>query len=84
MNEAGSLHIQYAGSSLKSQNKDFWIDKIKKNIERDEKVNRLLKGMDWTVLRFWGKDIMNNTAECIRTIEETVFERRMERECIKQ
>lgn len=58
----------------KSRNSDFWIDKIKKNMQRDEEVNKLLKSMDWTVLRFWGKEILKNTEQCIKTIEEAIFE----------
>lgn len=30
--------------------------------------------MGWTVIRFWGNDIKKNTDECIRVIEETIFE----------
>ena len=30
--------------------------------------------MGWTVIRFWGTDIKNNTDECVRVIEETIFE----------
>ena len=33
--------------------------------------------MDWTVIRFWGKEILKNIDECIRVIEETVFEKQM-------
>jgi len=30
------------------------------------------------VLRFWGKDIKNNTESCIKAIEEAVFDVKME------
>ena len=30
--------------------------------------------MGWTVIRFWGKDIKKNTDECVRVIEETIFD----------
>ena len=30
--------------------------------------------MGWTVIRFWGKDILDNVDECIKVIEETVFD----------
>ena len=30
--------------------------------------------LGWTVIRFWGKDIKNNTDECVRVIEEAIFE----------
>ena len=62
----------------KSNNSDYWIMKIKRNINRDEDVNRKLKAMGWVVLRFWGKDIKNNTDSCIKAIEEAVFDVKME------
>ena len=34
--------------------------------------------MGWTVIRFWGNDIKKNTDECIKLIEETIFELEME------
>lgn len=60
-----------------SNNSDYWIMKIERNISRDEDVNRRLKAMGWVVLRFWGKDIKNNTDSCIKAIEEAVFDAKM-------
>lgn len=62
----------------KSNNSDYWIMKIERNISRDEDVNRRLKAMGWAVLRFWGKDIKNNTDSCIKAIEEAIFDVKME------
>lgn len=61
----------------KSNNSDYWIMKIERNISRDEEINKRLKAMGWIVLRFWGKDIKKNTESCIKTIEEAVFDVRM-------
>lgn len=61
----------------RSNNSDFWINKIQRNIDRDTEVDRLLKNMDWTVIRFWGKDILKDTDQCIRTIEDVIFENKM-------
>ena len=61
-------------------NSSYWVKKISRNIERDSRNDRSLKAVDWTVLRFWGKDIMKHTDECIRTIEETIFIRTKEEE----
>ena len=58
----------------KTKNSDYWIKKISRNRERDEKVNKQLLFLGWTVIRFWGKDILKNTDECVRVIEETLFE----------
>lgn len=56
------------------KNPEFWINKIKRNMERDDDVNKQLRFLGWTVLRFWGEDIKRNMEECIDTIEETIFE----------
>jgi|SRR5699024_7305575 len=51
-------------------NKDFWYKKIERNIERDREVNKALKDLEWTVLRFWGNEIKNNLHKCVKTIEK--------------
>lgn len=58
----------------KSINSNYWVNKISRNRERDDEVNKKLLFMGWTVIRFWGKDIKNNVDECVRVIEETLFE----------
>lgn len=58
----------------KTQNSEYWLKKISRNMERDDEVNKRLLFEGWTVIRFWGKDILKDTEECIRVIEETIFE----------
>lgn len=58
----------------KTQNSEYWLKKISHNMERDDEVNKRLLFEGWTVIRFWGKDILKDTDECIRVIEETIFE----------
>ena len=60
-----------------SNNGSFWIDKIEKNIQRDSEIDRQLKDKGWTVLRFWGKDIMNDPNLCVLAIEEMIFENKL-------
>lgn len=55
-------------------NAEYWIKKISRNIERDDEINKQLLFMGWTVIRFWGKDIMKNSSECIKVIEETILD----------
>ena len=58
----------------KSNNSEFWISKISRNRECDDEVNKQLLFQGWTVIRFWGEDIKKNLDECVRVIEETMFE----------
>ncbi len=65
----------------RGKNSDFWISKISRNRERDDEINKKLLFMGWTVIRFWGDDIKNNTDECIRVIQEAIFDIEMENGC---
>lgn len=56
-----------------SNNSEYWIRKIAKNMERDEAVNKQLRNLGWSVLRFWGKDIKKDLNGCIKTVEEHIF-----------
>ena len=56
------------------KNGEFWIKKISRNRERDDEVNKQLLFLGWTVIRFWGKDIMKNTDECVKIVEEVIFD----------
>lgn len=61
----------------KCNNGEYWKQKIARNIERDEEVNKQLLFLGWTVIRFWGKDIIKNTDECVRVVEETILENKL-------
>ena len=50
----------------------FWIDKIERNMKRDEEVNAKLKEEGWVVLRFWGKEILKETERCCDIIEKAL------------
>ena len=61
----------------RGKNPEFWINKISGNINRDQDVNRQLNALGWTVIRFWGKEILKDTDQCIKVIEEAVFDNKM-------
>ena len=52
----------------------LWISKIARNRDRDDEINKKLLFMGWTVIRFWGNDIKKDPEECVRVIEETIFD----------
>ena len=53
--------------------KKFWQDKIKNNVERDNKINRILKKDGWTVVRFWEHDIRKRPDKCVNKIIYTIL-----------
>lgn len=61
----------------RGNNPDFWIRKISKNMERDIIVNQQLLFLGWTVIRFWGEEIKKSPDECIRVVEETIFDNKL-------
>lgn len=64
----------------KGNNPDFWIKKITRNQQRDDEVNKQLLFMGWTVIRFWGNEIKKNSEQCVKVVEETIFDLMMEEE----
>lgn len=58
----------------KGNNGEFWISKISRNRERDDEVNKRLLFMGWTVIRFWGTDIKKHIDECVKVVEESIFD----------
>jgi DNA mismatch endonuclease Vsr len=57
-------------------NKEFWIKKIERNMERDKEVTRKLENQGWRVIRLWGHDINWQPNKCKTVIEEAVGEAR--------
>ena len=56
--------------------KEFWIPKIERTIERDKEVTKYLRKEGWKVIRFWGKEITENTAKCADITEKIIIQRR--------
>lgn len=65
-----------------SNNSQYWIDKISKNILRDEKIDKQLSALGWTVVHFWGKYILKHTDDCVKYIEEIIYDKHIEKEYI--
>lgn len=58
----------------KNKNADYWIAKIERNMERDREKDQKLLYEGWTVIHFWGKDILKNPDKCVKVIEEAIWD----------
>jgi len=58
-------------------NRDYWIKKIERNIDRDNEINRKLNGDGWTVIRFWGIEIRGNVEGCVENIKDLIFQNKI-------
>lgn len=61
----------------KGNNPEFWINKIEKNRSRDWKNDKKLLFLGYTVIHFWGQDILRRTDECIKVIEDAIWDNKL-------
>ncbi len=67
---------------LKGNNPEYWVKKIERNMERDRENDKKLLFMGWTVIRFWGNDILKKPEQCVKVIEEVIFDHLID-DCIE-
>ncbi len=49
-------------------NREFWIPKIERNIQRDQEVNAELERLGYTVFRFWESEIKKQLEHCLQKV----------------
>ena len=55
--------------SIKS-NREFWIAKIERNMQRDQEVNSFYESKGWTVLRFWDFEVKGELGIVLNSVLE--------------
>lgn len=55
-------------------NREYWIKKIEKNMERDRQNDYKLLAIEWIPVHFWGQQIKKRTQDCVESIEDLIFE----------
>ena len=58
-------------TKLKS-NRDYWIEKIEENINRDKKNDLLLQEMGWTPIHFWEKEVKKDASSCANKVVDVI------------
>ena len=58
----------------KGKNPEYWIKKSERNRTRDMETDKKLLFLGWTVIHFWGQDITKRTDECVKVIEEAIWD----------
>jgi len=59
---------EYRRKQIKT-NREFWIPKIERNMQRDRENRELLESAGYTVMRFWEHEIKQNLQACINQIK---------------
>lgn len=57
-------------------NRDYWVPKIERNMERDREVTSALQNEGWLVLRFWEWQIRKHLDECVEAILQAIESRK--------
>ncbi len=59
---------------LSGNNPDYWVEKIERNMRRDRHNDKELLFLGWTVIHFWGKEIIKDPEACVKVVEETILD----------
>ncbi|WP_425640245.1 very short patch repair endonuclease [Algoriphagus yeomjeoni] len=62
---------EHRKETIKS-NREFWIAKIERNMERDREINAYYKSKGWTVLRFWDFEVKGELGVSIKKVVDVI------------
>jgi DNA mismatch endonuclease (patch repair protein) len=71
--ESGKQALQ---KTFKPEGRDFWVTKICRNADRDQRQCRILRRNGWSVLRLWEKDVLRNSAGAATVVVRSLKRRR--------
>jgi len=57
-------------------NREFWIAKIERNIQRDQEVNTIYQAKGWTVLRFWDFEVKGEMGRCVYLVLKNLTDKK--------
>jgi DNA mismatch endonuclease (patch repair protein) len=60
---------------FRGERREWWIDKLKRNVARDREVTRSLAAEGWLVLRYWESDVMRRVERIAAVVEREVRRR---------
>ena len=54
------------------RNREYWIEKIEENIERDKINDKLLIEKGWIPIHFWEREVKNELDHCVNKVVDTM------------
>lgn len=55
-------------------NREYWLPKIERNMQRDRQVNARLQELGIKTFRFWSKDIKKDLDGCVQQVLDYLSE----------
>lgn len=60
------------------RNREYWIPKIERNMQRDRQNTQALQDKGWTVFRFWEQRLKKDFNTCLEAVVEELERRKKE------
>jgi DNA mismatch endonuclease, patch repair protein len=57
---------------ITTPNRDYWVRKIERNMERDAQVDKDLAALGWTVVRIWEHEIKEDLSGCVSRVRKAL------------
>ena len=54
------------------EGKTYWLSKIRRNMQRDREVTRILRADGWTVIRFSERQVLMNPDGCVEKVRSVM------------
>lgn len=54
-------------------NKEYWLPKIERNIQRDSEVTAHWQSLGWMVVRFWEHQIRKDADKCVEELRKRLI-----------
>ena len=64
--------IDQLRSSLKTSNREWWVEKIRRTTVRDREVSCELQDRGWLVLRIWESDVLKDLEATARRLDHAI------------
>ena len=58
--------------SVPSSNRAYWVPKLKRNKDRDERATSMLQAQGWAVLRFWEHEVAGGLDAVVQLVRQAV------------
>ncbi|MCX6724203.1 MAG: very short patch repair endonuclease [Candidatus Staskawiczbacteria bacterium] len=55
-------------------NRKYWLNKIKRNKDRDKEVNKYYKKLGWKLIRIWEHKVKNSLPKALNKIQKLIDE----------
>lgn len=60
---------------FRTERRSYWIDRIKRNVDRDKRSRLAARRLGWRTVRVWERDVLNDVSDAALFIERIIRKR---------